>query len=107
MTFCGCDYLTQVQLPDCLEDIDGSCFERTGIAEITIPACVRRIGERAFYGCARLARVQFARDSQLQDVEWHAFDGTPASQGRLRYPAGTKVESVPLRPQNFIQLFAN
>ena len=46
--FSGCTNLTEVILPDGLENIGYAAFMSSGIKEITVPKSVKNIGQDAF-----------------------------------------------------------
>ncbi len=53
MAFYGCWSLTEIDLPDGLEEIGGEAFERCiSLSEIRIPDSVRRVGLNAFFNTA-------------------------------------------------------
>lgn len=54
-----------------LTSIGDNAFQNTGIAEITIPACVTNISEYAFEGCLKLEKVTFAvNDEGKAALKW-------------------------------------
>ena len=61
-------------MPDKLWRIGDSCFRGCGLADVTFPARVEEIGEKAFYGNA-LRAVRFAPGSRLRLVGDNAFGG--------------------------------
>ena len=53
--FEGCDWITQIILPDTLEDIPHNCFKNCSKLEsITVPKGVNKIADTAFDGCKNL-----------------------------------------------------
>ena len=72
----GCTQLRKVSLPAELRELGASCFEGSGIEEVTIPSRVKMIGERVFTGCKSLATVTFPLDSALEEIGAGAFQGT-------------------------------
>ena len=50
-TFCCCQNLKGIRLPDTLEIIGNMCFARSGIEKISLPARVKEVGANAFYDC--------------------------------------------------------
>ena len=71
-----CTQLRKVSLPVGLRKLWISCFEGSGIEEITIPSRAKAIGERAFADCKSLAMVIFPLDSALEEICAGAFQGT-------------------------------
>jgi uncharacterized repeat protein (TIGR02543 family) len=58
--FSGCTNLTSLQLGN-LTKLDNSAFYKTGIKELTIPACLTSIGNSAFQDCDNLKTVTFEK----------------------------------------------
>lgn len=71
-----CDALRAVLLPESLEEIGAWAFAKSGLRSMTIPASVRLIGERAFWGCADLTSLEVLPDSALESVCRWAFGET-------------------------------
>ncbi len=60
--------------------ISGSAFlNAENLTEVTIPATVRWINDRAFSGLSNLRKVTFAQDSELQSIDEFAFYRTGLS----------------------------
>lgn len=57
--FSGCTSLRSIYLPDCLAEIGSEAFEGSGLVEVTIPSCVRIIGDNVFRTCTSLREVLF------------------------------------------------
>ena len=72
--FKGCYSLESLVLPTSLKKIGymlaAGCIH---LKEFTIPASVTEIGERAFEDCRSLAKITFARNTQLQRISNWAF----------------------------------
>ena len=67
-------FLKTVILEEGIERIEGSAFDYSGmLSEITIPSTVTYIGEYAFAGCPSLTTIDFAPNSQLQEIGERAF----------------------------------
>lgn len=81
--------LTSIDLPDSVETIGRSSFQRSKLASITIPARVQSIGINAFAACP-LTSVIFAEDSELKEIGQGAF--ASATVNEFIIPEG--VESV-------------
>lgn len=47
-TFCGCDDLKRVEIPNGVEHIGERCFSDSGIEEIALPSTLKMIDEDAF-----------------------------------------------------------
>ena len=75
-TFSYCDALRAVLFPESLEKIGAWAFAKSGLRSVTIPANVRLIGERAFWGCADLASLDMLPGSALELVCRWAFAET-------------------------------
>lgn len=72
--FMGCRNLTQVQLPQRIEEIVPSLLEKcVSLQAIVVPLSVRRIGARAFAGCRQLRDVYLT--SAVTDIVPDAFEG--------------------------------
>ena len=115
------NYVTSIIFPDTVKDISGFDFEhfynltsvdfggvlsipetdfaKTKISEVTIPASVEAVEERAFYGCKNLKTVTFEEGSALERIGDYAFAGC-TSLTSLDIPAsvseigGTGAETV-------------
>lgn len=62
--FYGCSNITQITLPESLENIGAYAFYGSGITEITVPRNVEIIPEYAFYNCSSLESVDFGSGRQ-------------------------------------------
>jgi len=66
-------------IPDTVQTIARSAFQWCEeLTAIHIPASVKKIDSRAFYGCLCLRNVTFAEDSQLTEIGDDAFSHCPA-----------------------------
>lgn len=82
-TFEDCIRLTQLILPDTLEDIPTSMANGcTSLESIDIPASVRTIGTTAFYECKSLRTVRF-HGNNLTSIGINAFVDTPLTRVEL------------------------
>ena len=63
-----------MRLNEGLEKIGISCFERSFIERLVIPASVKHIGCRAFSRCLKLTKIVFAENSQLESAGEISFD---------------------------------
>ena len=59
-----------------LEWIGVSCFERSGIEDVSIPDSVRVLCDRCFYACSSLRRVTFGSSSSLERIGVSCFCGS-------------------------------
>ena len=57
----------------CVKIAHKAMFGNTDVTKVNIPASVKVIGGAAFDGCSNLAEVNFAENSQLEDLDWRAF----------------------------------
>ncbi|MDE6790596.1 MAG: leucine-rich repeat protein [Clostridia bacterium] len=74
--FYGLEGLKEISLPDGLTEIADNAFAGTSLETITIPASVKKIGAAAFADCGKLASIQFAEGSQLEEIGARAFQRT-------------------------------
>ena len=65
-----------VVIPDGVERIGSYWFYNSDVESVTVSASVRVIGADAFYGCARLKRVEFVPESKLEQLEMGCFAGS-------------------------------
>ncbi len=68
-----------------------SFYRLSNLTAVNIPKSVKSIGERAFYGCSRLAEVKFSENSRLETIDRYAF-GLCRNLKKIEIP--NKVESV-------------
>lgn len=66
--------LSEVVIPEDVEKVESEWFSGSAIESAVIPGLVREIGEKAFFDCKRLRRVEFAADSHLQLIGKSAFE---------------------------------
>lgn len=90
--FAGWPLLTEVSLPETLEEIGAGAFESCPLTEITIPKGVQRIGEGAFADNTDLEKIIFAGDAPQIIPDPADPDGTirPPFEGvtaATEYPA--------------------
>lgn len=67
--------LQEVTLPDSLKSIGYSAFKGTRITSINIPKNIERIEKTTFQDCLSLAKVTFATESKLIEIDMNAFSG--------------------------------
>ena len=58
-TFEGCGSLTEIILPESIEEISDECFSMCGLESISFPESLKQIGEKAFHKCTRLKSIEF------------------------------------------------
>lgn len=71
--------LTSVKLPSSLEEIRENVFNYTLLSEITIPASVTKISQRAFGACNSLRTVTFESTGDISDYSSNMFTGWSGS----------------------------
>ena len=79
------DSLTEYDFGDGINEIGDFAFARTGLAEITIPEGVEKIGYGAFYHCDNLTQVNFP--NSIKEIEANAFRHTPWLENKLNNAA--------------------
>ena len=79
--FSGFSCVEEVALPATLEEVGGFAFWRTGLHAFEGPAALRRVGEKAFFGCRKLTKVSFAEG--LASLGQDALTDTGISSLRL------------------------
>ena len=57
----------------CTKIAHKALFKNTDVTKVNIPASVKAIGGAAFSGCTKLSQVNFAADTQIEDLDWRAF----------------------------------
>ena len=55
--FSGCTNLKTADLPDELEEIGESAFEKTEVTSVTLGKKVKKVGKKAYYNCGKLKKV--------------------------------------------------
>ena len=73
LSFSHCKKLTEINLPEGLEEIGGGAFEWSGLKEIIIPSSVTLIKDMAFKNCEHLEKVIIKKDSKLEVIGADAF----------------------------------
>ena len=84
--FCGCSSLTDIVLPDGLQQIQDSAFLKSGLTSITLPSSIVHIATRAF-GMSRLERIEFKKPSSLFQLDDYAFHANATLNGTVELPA--------------------
>ncbi len=54
---------------------DYAFYNCASIIQLNIPACVKELGDCAFYGCENLETVTFADNSNCRTISWGMFGG--------------------------------
>ena len=72
--FEGNSKVTEVVLPETVENIGDNAFKDSGIKKITIPASVKTIGKNAFSGCGDLVKVT-VKGNGITAIKDGAFSG--------------------------------
>ena len=89
-TFCLCESLQSICLPDKLRKIGRWAFFHTSLIEVQIPVSVQIIGEGAFNNCRNLSSIVFAEGSQLREIGEEAFSWCKNLKS-ITIPAAAKV----------------
>ena len=88
--FDGCNYLTNITIPDSVTTIGyssfGFCFELTSI---TIPNSVKTIGGYAFQSCKGLTSITIP--ASVTSIDKNAFDVNPGALESITVSDGNKV----------------
>ena len=71
-------------MPKSLARIEDETFANSGLVSLEVPLKVRKIGRRAFSGCASLREVRFAEGARLEEIRAGAFQR--AGLERFRAP---------------------
>ena len=88
--FSGCKYLTSIQLPPQLAEINSNAFRSCiRLTALDIPGSVKTINEFAFYGCFALTTVTFGEG--LETIGDKAFNGC---SGLLRVDLPASLTSL-------------
>ena len=92
--FEGLAGLTDITLPETLEEIGTEAFSRTGLRSIQFGSGIRSIGDSAFAYCKNLASVIF--DEGIESIGMRAFSGCPLAAVSL--PASVRSLGVECFP---------
>lgn len=68
--FCYADAVTELNLPESLEEIGYAAFDGFGIQTLKLPKNLKRIGDEAFEGCSM---TEFIWPDALESIGDHAF----------------------------------
>lgn len=83
--FRGCKDLCRIRLPNGLQTIGASCFQESGLKEVSLPSSVRHVYPYAFKDCVSMQRVHLNEGLQTlgakrclggTDYEGEAFAGS-------------------------------
>jgi hypothetical protein len=78
-----------IQIPCFIEEVFGPpAGDRQLISRLDIPASIKSVHQRAFYGCSSLTRVVFAPNTQIHFIDgiWHC-----PSLFRIEIPASVEI----------------
>ncbi|MBQ7380169.1 MAG: leucine-rich repeat protein, partial [Clostridia bacterium] len=90
--FYGAQYLTQIELPEYLEQIGAYAFRETGLTAVSLPASVSVLKEGVFASCRRLTRIDVADQNPVYcDVNGVVYDKSMTML--IAYPAGATATS--------------
>lgn len=92
MAFGDCSKVTEISLPDGLEEIGTAVFENMRIVTLRIPQSVKMIGDRAFSGNKYLASVTIEGPAKLgKNVFWDCskLKDVKLNEGITEIPEGT------------------
>lgn len=99
--FGGCEGLSSVSLPDCVEVIDGfSFYGCANLTRINLPSSLKSINVEAFFGCSSLEHVDFP--ASLEKIGNLAFSDC-ASLKEVVFPQNCNMrdrEDVPVLGEN-------
>lgn len=73
-----------------VEKITKNCFIGSNLVSITIPASVIEIGNNAFYNNQQLIRINFSKNSRLNEIGTGAFSYC-SSIKKIRFPRALKI----------------
>lgn len=79
-------------IPDDVVEIGGYAFYQTNISSLQLPANLKRLGSRAFYGCQSLAGSLILPES-LEEIEVECFYKCHMLEGTLTLPS--KLKKIP------------
>lgn len=88
-SFWGMKNLTEVIIPETVEEIGDAAFQETGLRTVTIPAKVKVIGASVFEACYDLEEVNIVSGSQLESIGDRAF--AYCQMPRIDLPATVKT----------------
>ena len=66
--------VSEVKLPESLEEIGTEAFRNTSVKRIDIPDSVKKIGEEAFFECENLSEVKLPEG--LKEIRYGTFEST-------------------------------
>ena len=93
--FFECTSLTELVLPEGVEEIGDSAFYNSGLETVKLPSTAQVINNRAFYGCKSLKDVQV--NDRLAVIGKFAFADCPLLES-IELPASTKIEVSTFAP---------
>ncbi|EDR23218.1 hypothetical protein, conserved [Entamoeba dispar SAW760] len=63
--------LVRIEIPECLEMINGKTFEKKDINEFIIPSSITKLGNHCFSGCSSLKSVDIP--ASVSKIGWNCF----------------------------------
>lgn len=88
--FSDCTFITEVDIPNSIEEIRGEAFNGcTSLQEIEIPDSVKSIAELAFADCTGLKHVYLGNG--VKTLDWYAFRGC---SGIMSVNFGNSLEEI-------------
>ena len=81
--FKGCGSHVTFTFSSLLERISISCFEGSGVEEVSIPDGVRDLCDFCFKGCKSLRRVTFGPSSSLEPIGAGCFERTGVEKASI------------------------
>lgn len=72
--FDGCEYLTDITLPQSLLEIGSSTFANTGLTSLTIPNGVTRLGQNILHGNTKVKEVTVPGSVTTMDSHYYSGD---------------------------------
>ncbi|GMH81592.1 hypothetical protein TL16_g08981 [Triparma laevis f. inornata] len=89
--FYDCQTLSEIKLPEGLDEIAESGFYNCGVTKIVIPKWCTEIGDRAFYGCRNLSEVKVPEG--LKKIGKFAFADCPMLE-TIKLKKGTEIDDT-------------
>ena len=83
--FDKCKSLTNIRIPDSVQQIDERALSGSDLRSITIPNNVNQIGPYAFWNCLFLEKVTFHSSNNLM-IEWNIFENCPLLSVIMMHP---------------------
>ena len=74
--FYHCENLTEITLPEGLQEISSSAFSGCPFTTLTIPGTVTKIGSYGLEGLSSLQKLTFEYSENKLSMDWSVFNGT-------------------------------